>query len=232
MRQGIRSRSATARPEPSAVQRSTVPARDRAERGAAVLFVLALHAGLFWFGESLLAPLPRMTDAGEDPLLVLLPPLRATQIAPMPHVQPPRAAPARAPRIAARQRDAAPATASASASIDMPVAPIAAEPEPTGLTAIRIDPSALAAPPRTPWDVPAGKAFASRAPALPGQGAQRFKMQTPRSIASTVKQIGRLFGGGGPDDCQETRKNIRDLAVLGADAVAQELEEERRNCRN
>lgn len=230
MRQGIRSRSATARPEPSAVQQSTVPARDRAERAAAALFVLALHAGLFWFGESLLAPLPRRADASEDPLLMLLPPPRAAQTAPPPHVQPPTAAASHAPYIAARQRDDAPATAPA--SIDTPAAPSAAESEPTGLSAIRIDPSALAAPPRMPWDAPAGKAFDSRAPALPGQGAQRFKMQAPRSIASTVKQIGRLFGGGGPDDCRETRKNIRDLAVLGADAVAQELEEERRNCRN
>ncbi|QWP76679.1 hypothetical protein J5226_24400 [Lysobacter sp. K5869] len=57
-------------------------------------------------------------------------------------------------------------------------------------------------------------------------------MRPPRSIAATVEQIGRLFGGGGPSDCQETRKNIRDLAVLGAEAVAQEVEEERRNCRH
>ncbi|MBT2749146.1 MULTISPECIES: hypothetical protein [unclassified Lysobacter] len=43
--------------------------------------MLALHAGLFWFGENLLAPLPRMAAAGEDTLLVLLPPPRMQTVA-------------------------------------------------------------------------------------------------------------------------------------------------------
>ncbi|WP_206413707.1 hypothetical protein, partial [Lysobacter enzymogenes] len=95
-------------------------------------------------------------------------------------------------------------------------------------------PSPPASAPRAPWDAPppAAKPFASRSPPLPGQGAQRFRMQPPRSIAATVERIGRMFGGGGLSDCAETRNNIRDLAVLGAEAVAQDVEEERRNCGN
>jgi len=187
--------------------------------------VVAAHAALLWLASQALMP-QRPPASGDALTLVWLPP---------PAAEPPAAVAPPAPRAQA----AAPPRSSP------PRAVAAAEPD-SGLTAVEIAPAAAAsavaaetsaepaaAPSRAPWDQPAPspKPFASRPPPLPGQGAQRFRMRPPRSIAATVERIGRLFGGGGPSDCDETRKNIRDLAVLGAEAVAQEVEEERRNCR-
>ncbi|MEI2433406.1 hypothetical protein RDV84_01545 [Lysobacter yananisis] len=200
-------------------------------RGESVLAwtaVVAFHAALFWLAGKALMPRSAAVDAHALTLVWLPPPAEPAPREPAaaPPVNPPaRAQPAsrhRAPpaRIAA---DAADPTTDA------------------GLTAVAIGPAPpvpvapAATATRAPWDAPPSppaKPFARRAPDLPGQGAQRFRMRPPRSIASTVGQIGLLFGGGGPSDCAETRKNIRDLAVLGAEAVAQEVEEERRNCRN
>ncbi|ROU04781.1 hypothetical protein [Lysobacter enzymogenes] len=202
-------------------------------RGESVLAwtaVLAFHAALFWLAGKALMPRGAAVDAQALTLVWLPPPAEPAPSAPA--AAPPAPPPARA-QPASRHR-APPARMAAAAA--EPVAD-------TGLTAVQIGPAppvpvapAAATATRAPWDAPPSpppaKPFASRAPDLPGQGAQRFRMRPPRSIASTVEQIGLLFGGGGPSDCAETRKNIRDLAVLGADAVAQEVEEERRNCRN
>ncbi|WP_152566154.1 hypothetical protein [Lysobacter antibioticus] len=69
-------------------------------------------------------------------------------------------------------------------------------------------------------------------PVLPGQGARRFRMQPPNSIARTVERVGRLFGGRGEDPCLRTRDNIGELAVQGdSTALQRELEYERRLCR-
>ncbi|MGH8080285.1 MAG: hypothetical protein ACREP7_06900 [Lysobacter sp.] len=224
------SEDAMVRAQALAVRRTLAHRRDGAERWVAAGVVIALHAALFWFGGRLLAPPPQALDRAEDMVLVLLsPPPRAQQPdEPVVAVRRSATTATTLPRTTPR-RDPSPAP---SPRLSESVAPPPADPAPSeGLTAIRIDRSTLDPAPPTPWDPPTSKAFASRKPSLPGQGAQRFKMQPPRSIASTVEQIGRMFGGGGPSDCDETRENIRDLAVLGAEAVAQELREERRNCR-
>ncbi|MEH6421405.1 hypothetical protein V7787_46630 [Pseudomonas sp. CGJS7] len=195
-----------------------------------------MHVGLGWFGARLLAPPPRDAGADGDPILMWLPARTPTSVEQPPMRQPSSERPT--PRES--RRDVRPHAATATSASQPEIASNTPPPTTpasttdTGLTAIQIDHTTLdpsTPPPRTPWDAPTGKAFASDKPKLPGQGAQRFKMRPPRSIASTVQQIGRMFGGGGPSDCEETRKNIRDLAVLGAEAVAQEVAEERRNCR-
>lgn len=188
--------------------------------------VVAAHAGLLWLASKALMP-PRPPAAGDELTLVWLPPPPAAE--PAAAVAPPApraqvAAPSRSPPPRA-VRAAEPAAEPDSGLTAVEVAPVAAVP------AVAAEPPA--APARAPWEQPppSPKPFASRPPPLPGQGAQRFRMRPPRSIAAAVEGVGRLFGGGGPSDCDETRKNIRDLAVLGAEAVAQEVQEERRNCR-
>jgi len=209
-------------------------ARSRDRRWEPVLawaVVVAVHAGLFWLASKLLMPPQRGAAGDDDPVLVWLrPPPRIDAVPPWRELRPvPAAQPARRRSLpAVRPPVQAPDSGLTAVEIAPPADAAAAPTAPAS--------SATAPPeaaPRAPWDAPApgGKPFASRSPPLPGQGAQRFRMRPPRSIAATVEGIGRLFGGGGPSDCDETRKNIRDLAVLGAEAVAQEVEEERRNCR-
>lgn len=187
--------------------------------------VLAAHAALLWLASKALMP-PRPPAAGDDLTLVWLPPppAAAPRAAVAPPSRPQSAAPPRSPR---------PPRATASAEPDSGLTVVAVAPVPQAPAIPAEPPATPPAPSRAPWDQPSpsAKPFASRSPPLPGPGAQRFRMQPPRSIAATVEKIGRMFGGGGPSDCAETRKNIRDLAVLGAEAVAQEVEEERRNCR-
>lgn len=204
--------------------RGDAPRASGFDSALAWAVVVAAHAALLWLASKAVMP-PRPPAAGEPPTLVWLPP----------PADAPRAAaapPARA-RSAARPRSTPPPRATASAEPDR--GPTAAD---TGsvieLSVVPSEPPAAPpAPSRAPWDppLPSARPFASRSPPLPGAGAQRFRMQPPRSIAATVEKVGRMFGGGGPGDCAETRANIRDLAVLGAEAVAQEVEEERRNCR-
>ncbi|SDY73973.1 hypothetical protein SAMN04487939_105279 [Lysobacter sp. yr284] len=204
---------------------------SRSESILAWTAVAAFHAALFWLAGKALMPRSAAVDA-QALTLVWLPP--AAEPAPREDAAAQPAA-ARAPARSALARPPPPAR--------LPVeAAVPADEADAGLTAVDLGaappaPVAPAAGPaaRAPWDAPPSapaKPFASRVPVLPGQGAQRFRMRPPRSIASTVGQIGLLFGGGGPSDCEETRKNIRELAVLGAEAVAQEVQEERRNCRN
>ncbi|BAV99378.1 conserved hypothetical protein [Lysobacter enzymogenes] len=227
-----------ARAAPGRAMRQAGRSRDsRLESMLAWAVVVAVHAALFWLASKLLMPPQRAAADDDDPVLVWLPPAMAPAGVPTPRVE-----------AAPLSREAPPASAaprSRPRSSPVVAPPAQAPASDTGLTAVEIAPVGEAAAtlpastpsasaPRAPWDAPppVAKPFASRSPPLPGQGAQRFRMQPPRSIAATVERIGRMFGGGGPSDCAETRKNIRDLAVLGAEAVAQELEEERRNCGN
>ncbi|QQP95806.1 hypothetical protein [Lysobacter enzymogenes] len=213
-------------PASSGRGRRDAPRTSGFDSALAWAVVVAAHAALLWLASKALMP-QRPPAAGDQLTLVWLPP--------PPAAEPPAAVAASSPRA----HSAAPPRS------PPPRAVAAAEPD-SGLTAVEIAPVAAVpavaaetsaepavAPSRTPWDPPppSPKPFASRPPPLPGQGAQRFRMRPPRSIAAAVEGVGRLFGGGGPSDCDETRKNIRDLAVLGAEAVAQEVEEERRNCR-
>jgi len=75
--------------------------------------------------------------------------------------------------------------------------------------------------------------FADRAPPLPGEGRERFRMRTQTSVATVVSGIGRMFGGRDPDEpCRENRRNIDDLALDGDSAALQhQLDYERRLCR-
>ncbi|MGO1071883.1 hypothetical protein [Lysobacter sp. CA199] len=231
MRQGRRAHGVLSQAGLPVAQRRSA-GDEGIERVLAVVLVFALHAGFGWFGARLLVPSSRESEVDDDPVLVWLPARVETPLVSERPREPLRPLP-RERRQAARS-EAAPAIVAPQPEVASAAPRAATESPAEGLSAIVVDRSLPdpAAPPLTPWDAPVGKAFASRKPVLPGQGAQRFKMQPPSSIASTVRRIGRMFGGGGPNDCEETRKNIRDLAVLGAEAVAQEVEEERRNCGN
>ncbi len=227
-----------ARTAPGRARRQAARSRDsRMESMLAWAVVVAVHAALFWFASELLMPPPRAAADDDDPVLVWLLPAIVPAAAPMPRAD---AAP-----LSPEVPPAAAAPRARPRSSPVVVPPVQAPASDAGLTAVEIAavaepaatspaPSPPASAPRAPWDAPppAAKPFAGRSPPLPGQGAQRFRMQPPRSIAATVERIGRMFGGGGLSDCAETRKNIRDLAVLGAEAVAQEVKEERRNCGN
>lgn len=211
------------------------PVRRPVERWWAGAVAVALHAGLFWLASKAQMPPGRAPADDDDPVLIWLSPPPAR---PLPQREPPRAATAsirRSPiRPAPSPRPAPVAEATAAGALDA-IAIERDEPQAATIPApAPVSPPAPASATRAPWDAPSPqpRPFASRSPPLPGQGAQRFRMRPPRSVAATVRQIGRMFGGGGPSDCEETRKNVRDLAVLGAEAVAQELEEERRNCGN
>lgn len=204
--------------------RSDAPRASGFDSALAWVVVVAAHAALLWLASKALMP-SRPPAAGEAPTLVWLPP-------------PPAAAPRAAAAPPARVQPAVPPRSPpprmiASTETDSGLIAVEVAPAPEAPLVSAESPAAPPAPSRAPWDPPPSSArpFASRSPPLPGAGAQRFRMQPPRSIAATVEKIGRMFGGGGPSDCAETRENIRDLAVLGAEAVAQEVEEERRNCR-
>jgi len=75
--------------------------------------------------------------------------------------------------------------------------------------------------------------LADRRARLPGEGGGRFRMRQPTSVASVVNGIGRMFGGGDPDEpCRENRRNIGELALDGdSAALQQQLDYEHRLCR-
>jgi len=81
--------------------------------------------------------------------------------------------------------------------------------------------------------VAAADPLADRRARLPGEGAGRFRMRQPTSVASVVNGIGRMFGGGDPDEpCRENRRNIGELALDGdSAALQQQLDYEHRLCR-
>ncbi len=219
------------------------------ERAIAWVCVAAMHLALGWgAAEWLFVPRPAIADT---PLVLVLLPSQAA----IPPVAAPSPEAVAAPMPATRAKPV-PAPVATSTPASSTTAPdphldlnanLRPEPPPAGLTAVDLSPSRSAAPappappappvaPAAPWDAPAARAlakpFARPPPDLPGAGHERFRMKPPVSVASVVRSVGRLFGGQGPSDCAETRANIRELAVLGAEAVAQEIEEERRNCGN
>ncbi|WP_223619803.1 hypothetical protein [Lysobacter sp. ESA13C] len=208
----------------------------RFERALAWTVVALVHAGLIWAALQLRRPADPV-DSEASLTVILLRPAASSPSRPNEAV---RTAPARDLPKKTAPRSPRPAfipEAAAPLQIAPPqAAPIATtEPaEATGLTAIRIDRNALdpAGATRAPWDAPAPDLLASRMPVLPGQGARRFRMQPPNSIARTVERVGRLFGGRGEDPCLRTRDNIGELAVQGdSTALQRELEYERRLCR-
>ncbi|MGO1000130.1 hypothetical protein [Lysobacter sp. CA196] len=208
----------------------------RFERVLAWTVVALVHAGLIWAALQLRRPADPI-DSEASLTVIVLRPAASSSSRPNEAVRTPVAralsnpATPRSPRPAFIPEPAAPAQA-----VLQHAAPTdSTEPtEATGLTAIRIDRSRLdpAGATPAPWDAPAPDLLASRAPVLPGQGARRFRMQPPNSIAATVERVGRLFGGRGEDPCLRTRDNIGELAVQGDSAALQrELAYERRLCR-
>lgn len=196
----------------------------RVDRVLAWSMVAAVHAVLA--GAALQLRTPASRNGESEPLAVIFLP------APAPVSLPP-VAPA-----ATQSPDAPKPSLAAASPSQAPVArapsPVTAPPE-SGLIAVQVPTGSVAAPPRTtraPWDEPVADAFERRAPALPGQGAQRFTMKAPRSVAGTIDSIGAMFGGRGEDPCARTRDNIGRLGVHGDSADLQrEVEYERRHCR-
>ncbi|ALN79558.1 hypothetical protein [Lysobacter antibioticus] len=208
----------------------------RFERALAWTVVALVHAGLIWAALQLRRPADPVDSEASLTVIFLRPAVSSSSrpneaLRTPPARDLPRKTTPRSLRPVFIPEPAAP----------LPMTPPHAAPtasaeavEATGLTAIRIDRNALdpAGATRAPWDAPAPDLLASRAPVLPGQGARRFRMQPPNSIARTVERVGRLFGGRGEDPCLRTRDNIGELAVQGDSAALQrELEYERRLCR-
>lgn len=207
----------------SVATRQSEPHAAGMERALAWSVVAAIHALLFWGAAQL--RVASSSDESSAPLaLIYLPAPQPQRALPIVEPLPRTVAPKPLSSIAAPPRASAKTIASLQTEAESPTDAAA----PTGLIAIEIPPSA----PRTPWDAPTVNAFDREPPPLPGQGAQRFKMAPPRSLASTVENIGRLFGGRGEDPCARTRDNIRELGVQGDSAALQrEVDYERRYCR-
>ncbi|WP_408952755.1 hypothetical protein [Lysobacter sp. Hz 25] len=208
----------------------------RFERALAWTVVALVHAGLIWAALQLRRPADPV-DSEASLTVILLRPAPASPSRPNeavgtpPARDSPKKTTPRSPRPAVVPEVAAPLQITPPHAVPGDTAEPA---EATGLAAIRIDRNALdpAGATRAPWDAPAPDLLASRMPVLPGQGARRFRMQPPNSIARTVERVGRLFGGRGEDPCVRTRDNIGELAVQGDSAALQrELEYERRLCR-
>lgn len=185
--------------------------------------VAVSHALLVWAALQLRMPASR--DGESEPLAVIF-------LAPAEPVSPPPVA--RAPTRSPAAPIASVSVAPRRTQLVRAPAPATHTPE-SGLSAVEVPARSPAAPrraARAPWDEPVADAFERRAPALPGQGAQRFRMKPPRSVASTIDSIGAMFGGRGEDPCARTRDNIGLLGVQGDSADLQrEVEYERRHCR-
>lgn len=185
-----------------------------------------VHAALVWVALQWRMPVPASDD--ESALAVIF----ISKPALPPSTEPVRP-PTRRDRVTAPSSLVSltrePVRASREAT-PTPAAPAVQEPS-SGLTAVQIGPS-RSTPTRAPWDEPAIDLLERRAPDLPGHATQRFKMQSPRSLANVVERVGRVFGGRGEDPCKRTRANIDGLGAQGDSADLQrELEYERRYCR-
>lgn len=149
--------------------------------------------------------------------------------------EPPRATPApdaaKKPIVRPADAHAAPPRSTSATVATGDAAAVAPVPAGRSLTAVYLMQARGALAGEAP---PAGRdPFADRAARLPGEGRERFRMRTQTSVATVVNGIGRMFGGGDPDEaCRENRRNIGDLALDGdSAALQQQLDYERRLCR-
>lgn len=212
----------------------------RTERAYAWGAVALVHAGFIWVAMQWRMP----ADAVEDDAALAVIFIAAPSLAAVQTPEPARS-PERHDRVAASAPRKPPSRERVdTANTSPPTVDSAPQDQPTGLTAVQIDPRTLdpqtldpriadrAHTTRAPWDAPAADMLARRAPTLPGHATQRFKMQQTRSLANAVERFGQLFGGRGEDPCKRTRANIDGLASQGDSADLQrELEYERRYCR-
>jgi hypothetical protein len=204
----------------------------RVERACAWGVVALVHAGFIWVAMQWRMP----ADAVDDDSVLAVIFIAAPSPSPSPS---PATAPVQRPErrdhvVVPPPRKPPPRERIDTTSAPQPAADSSLQDQPSGLTAVQIDPRTLdpERATRAPWDAPAADLLGRRAPTLPGHATQRFKMQQPRSLANAVERFGQLFGGRGEDPCKRTRANIDGLASQGDSADLQrELDYERRYCR-
>jgi hypothetical protein len=200
----------------------------RRDRMIAATVALVVNGLIAWELRDLLVPTRTTMDEASDALQVVW-------------IAPPPPRPDIASAIALRR----PATKNRSA---LPIAPPVAAPAP-----LEVSPSTQSVVP-TPsrsmaavylqqarrWaadrPLPTGPKdpFANRPVALARQAKSRFRLARPISPADVVASVGVLFGGSGytTDDCGAIDERLLGLVVAGDDqAVQQDLDYERRNCR-
>lgn len=207
----------------------------RVERACAWGVVALVHAGFIWVAMQWRMPAEAVDDDSALAVIFIAAPVPAPVKIPEPAQRAERHDPVAAPA----PRTPPPRERVDTTGASTPAVGPTPRDQPSGLTAVQIDPRTLdprtvepADTARTPWDAPAADLLARRVPTLPGHATQRFKMQQPRSLANAVERFGQLFGGRGEDPCKRTRGNIDGLASQGDSADLQrELEYERRYCR-
>lgn len=198
----------------------------RGARWLAWLWVVALHAGLFWLLT--LQPPGRSGQASESRLrLVFIPPTPAAPAVtpgtlatrPVMQLLPARAA----PKPALIAEPVAPAIEPAAAGADQPE--LASSPE-AGV----------------PWGNPKPRPdfspdpLRSRRAQLPGGNApERFRMRNPVSVASVLEGVAGAFGDPGPP-CPRVQQRLAglltDTSDRGRTLLQEELRREQQFCRD